>query len=223
MTHHHQINRRDSTSLLSPLPLLKMQDTASTFTSTSTTSPSSRPSQRSYLHTGVGGAGNYHKFTPAPPYLLFPPSSLTTSNMPSSVPVAPRQPPNHHRSNLRSLFRSGIGGAGNVYSASNAASLSEEEYARMKMKTMNDQPSGRWSVGIGGAGNRREGVVMGKVLPEDRSLDGGGSLLENGSGGSGCFGGERVPIGLAEVLKRRIGSVLGMKGRRGSLEHESKG
>ena len=207
----HQINHRNSTSL-SPLPLLTMHDSTSSFPSTTTTSPSSRPSQRSYLHTGIGGAGNYHKYTPQPQPSVIPPSAFASSStISSNLPAALRQSQNHHRLNQRLLFRSGIGGAGNVYAADDAASLSDEEYTRMKARVEMGRPKGRWCVGIGGAGNRRESIALGKLVEADPVRGMEGIPLDDGSCASGN---QKVPVGLAEVLRRRLGSVLGRRGRR---------
>ena len=81
----------------------------------------------------------------------------------------------------------------------------------MKARVEMGRPKGRWCVGIGGAGNRRESIALGKLVEADPVRGMEGIPLDDGSCASGN---QKVPVGLAEVLRRRLGSVLGRRGRR---------
>ncbi|KAI9760776.1 MAG: hypothetical protein M1835_000109 [Candelina submexicana] len=102
-------------------------------TSSSTSSLLTHRATRTYVRSGIGGAGNYHLADQ-----LMPPTSI-----PSTVPI-PRG--NGH-------FSSGIGGAGNIHHASERAVLSSnEELVRARVRQRKAPTA--YHLGIGGAGNR---------------------------------------------------------------------
>ena len=99
---------------------------------------------RSYVRTGIGGAGNYHKNT-------------SYKSAPHSAGVdPPRYPTGRSRA---PLTHTGIGGAGNIknprYSRHNPSPLSEAEVDGLEREqvVLKDGPPVLFR-GIGGAGNR---------------------------------------------------------------------
>ena len=154
---------------------------------TSTTSRSSlvegRPSTM-YFHTGIGGAGNYHKAY-----------ATDASNVPT--PTRPRynyDQRSYLPRSLHSLVSTGIGGAGNIRGTPQVATLSaEEELARSRVRESHSPL--RWFVGIGGMGNRTR------------------KRYESPSSSMTCstssqYSGQALPLGAAEILKRKMGELL---------------
>ena len=170
-------------------------------TTTSTPLVTGRPvSTASYCHTGIGGAGNYHK---APP---------------SSTPQDPRRP-SVPRS-FRSLFTTGVGGAGNVHAVNTASSISAEE-KYLRAKTRESRFPVRWFVSIGGAGNRksRERLASsGSSAASRKESNSFGSaeekdseIVELNGDTVGRYSNQALPYGAADVLKARMGEVLGRR------------
>ncbi|MCJ1385931.1 hypothetical protein MMC17_009056 [Xylographa soralifera] len=103
--------------------------------STATLMPT-RPASTVYYHTGIGGAGNYHKH-------------CVDANMGPS--------PRHHNRvhfsrSIRSFF-GGLGGGGNIHAMSSIDAIAEQEEA-VRVKARDHSYTLRRFVGIGGAGNR---------------------------------------------------------------------
>ena len=170
-------------------------------TTTSTPLVVGRPiSTASYCHTGIGGAGNYHKS---------PPSSIPRASRRSPVPRS-----------FRSLFTTGVGGAGNVHAVNTASSISAEE-KYLRAKTRESRFPVRWFVSIGGAGNRKSRE---RLASSDSSAV---SHKESNSFGSAeekdsdivaangdafvRYSNQALPYGAADVLKARMGEVLGKR------------
>ncbi|KAI9832519.1 MAG: hypothetical protein M1819_004308 [Sarea resinae] len=117
--------------------------------SSSTSSLVERRTNPGYVHSGIGGAGNYHKVDSSTP----PPAS-------SSQLVLPPRP--------AASFSSGIGGAGNIHYACERAVLSSyEELARDRARE-NNTPT-VYHVGIGGAGNRAARFTSSSSLSSNSS------------------------------------------------------
>ena len=91
-----------------------------------------------YIHTARGGAGNIVK-------------ADSTSKGPDATGPASRHP--SLRSSKRSVFTSGRGGAGNLYSSSERAIFSFDEELEREMRHMQDMAP-VCHVGRGGAGNK---------------------------------------------------------------------
>ena len=140
-----------------------------------------------YLHTGIGGRGNYHKFTP--------PEDVT----PISTSPQPPQSQRTRLPRLQALFSSGVGGAGNIHPISEIPSLTvEEEQARTKIRESNSPLS--WFVGIGGLGNRRRtrhGAKRESIREESDS----------------DFSEKALPVGMAEMLRVRLRQKMSSKKR----------
>ncbi|KZF21307.1 hypothetical protein L228DRAFT_240169 [Xylona heveae TC161] len=92
-----------------------------------------RTSSSSYVHYGIGGAGNYHRLDhPLPPIPRSP------------VPAWQDRP---------GIYSSGIGGAGNMRSSKDRPTISpEESLARFRLQEIHKPRS--YYIGIGGLGNR---------------------------------------------------------------------
>ena len=96
---------------------------------------------------------------------------------------------------LTGLFSSGVGGAGNMHSQAEEASLTQdEELTRARIRESHFAK--RWFVGIGGAGNlrgsRRQHSPSSDVTNTTSSSD---------------YSGKPTDIGTAEVLRRKLLSV----------------
>ena len=101
-----------------------------------------------------------------------------------------RHPRRSHPRSLTGLFSSGIGGAGNMHSRREGASLTqEEESARARIRQSHFAK--RWFVGIGGAGNFRG----------NQHRHSPGSDFTNTTSSSGY---STTSIGVAEVLRRKL-------------------
>jgi hypothetical protein len=105
--------------------------TRSSYTSSSSSLVDNTGSQ-TYLRSGRGGAGNYHKA--------------------STVPAAPPVP--QIITSRSGSFSSGIGGIGNIHHASEQSSLSL--YKAMRERAVPRNAPAAYYVGIGGAGNYLE-------------------------------------------------------------------
>ena len=170
-----------SLASISDLPPLIMPTSKSTFTN-------ERPATV-YLHTGIGGAGNYHKYNKG-----------TNDLAVSSSSAHSRQ---HQRSrfprSLQSFFCSGIGGAGNLHPISASSSLTAaEETARAKARDSHSRLN--WFVGIGGIGNR----IRNRQEPTKESLE---------EESESEYSEKALPLGAAEVIKTRVREKLLAKGR----------
>jgi len=99
----------------------------------STSSLVDNTESQTYLRSGRGGAGNYHKA--------------------STVPAAPPVP--QIITSRSGSFSSGIGGIGNIHHASDRSSLSLYREAMQERAVPRNPPAGYY-VGIGGAGNHVE-------------------------------------------------------------------
>lgn len=96
------------------------------------------PTVNKYVHSGRGGAGNFHK---APKT-----SSGTTARGPASKFETLPQ--------TSSKFSAGRGGAGNIHDGSERPIFSfDEELARQSTRDRKMQEGAVWHVGRGGAGN----------------------------------------------------------------------
>lgn len=126
-------------STLIALLLIKMTShsffpTISSSTSETSSTISLVPTSTTYLRSGLGGAGNYHK---------------TTSSNTQFITVTAQRPSIHRSSRS---FYTGIGGFGNAASCEGATIPPREELARKQM--LRDNAPISWHYGIGGAGNR---------------------------------------------------------------------
>ncbi|MCJ1322974.1 hypothetical protein MMC15_008325 [Xylographa vitiligo] len=147
--------------------------------STATLVPT-RPASTLYYHTGIGGAGNYHKHC----------ADATRG----------QSPRHHHRVHLSRSIRSffgGIGGGGNIHAMSSIDAIAEQEEA-VRIKARDHSYTLRRFVGIGGAGNRTASKM---AHDKHREVDEGAS----------AHSGQALPFGAADVLKWRMGAVLGRK------------
>ncbi|KAF2841499.1 hypothetical protein M501DRAFT_990007 [Patellaria atrata CBS 101060] len=106
-----------------------------------------------YTHSGIGGAGNYHKKASLPPSPV----------LPTPLPVR-----------TATHFTTGIGGAGNVHLMSKRATddMADRTLAKALEKAIQERKNGAWHSGIGGAGNRvsaerlnSDGGSKSEVLP----------------------------------------------------------
>ncbi|MCJ1395667.1 hypothetical protein MMC18_008553 [Xylographa bjoerkii] len=140
-----------------------------------------RPASAMYYHTGIGGAGNYHKHC-----------ADSSAGGPS-----PRHHDRLHLSrSLRSFF-GGIGGGGNIHTMAGIDAVAEQEEA-VRIRARDHSYTLRRFVGIGGAGNRTASRM---AHDKRREVD------ESASG----YSGQALPFGAADVLKWRIGAVLGRR------------
>ena len=109
------------------------QPTMALFTRSSCTSSTSslvdNTESQTYLRSGRGGVGNYHKA--------------------STVPAAPPVP--QIKTSRSGSFSSGIGGIGNIHHASEQSSLSP--YKAMRERAIPRNAPAAYYIGIGGAGN----------------------------------------------------------------------
>ncbi|MCJ1435379.1 hypothetical protein MMC27_004751 [Xylographa pallens] len=141
-----------------------------------------------YVHTGIGGAGNYHRYESVAPST----SSNALKPTTSAVPTHPSAQPRH--------CTTGRGGAGNRYQASERAIFSfDEELERVRRGPEGMAPV--YHIGRGGVGN---------LLDERRmsaAAERAGSISSGGSGGSDRGVGERSKEWLKERLSR--GSTSG--------------
>jgi len=148
--------------------------------STATLVPS-RPVSTMYYHTGIGGAGNYHKHC----------------GDASAIGPSPRH---HHRVHLSRSIRSffgGIGGNGNIQAMASIDAIAEQEEA-VRVRARDHSYTLRRFVGIGGAGNR----TASRMAHDKRK-----EVDESASG----YSGQASLSGAADVLKWRMGAVLGRK------------
>ena len=144
-----------------------------------------------YLHTGIGGAGNYHKYS----------KGAADSLITSSSSRSRQHPRARFPRSLQSLFCSGIGGAGNVHPISAISSLTaEEEVSRAKVRDSHFRLA--WFVGIGGIGNRirnRQEITKESLEEESESE----------------YSEKALPMGAAEIIKTRMREKLSARGRTG--------
>ena len=140
-----------------------------------------RPASTMYYHTGIGGAGNYHKYC----------------ENASAISPSPRQRNRVHISrSLRSFF--GVaGGGGSIHTVASMDAVAEQEEA-VRARAREHSYSIRRFVGIGGAGNRTSSRM---AYDKRREMD---------EGASG-YSGQALPFGAADFLKWRMGAVLGRK------------
>ncbi|MCJ1400624.1 hypothetical protein MMC11_003832 [Xylographa trunciseda] len=134
-----------------------------------------------YYHTGIGGAGNYHK------------------HCADTSALGP--PPRHHSRvhlsrSIRSFF-GGIGGSGNIHAMASIDAIAEQEEA-IPVRARDRSYALRRFVGIGGAGNRTA-----SRMAQDKRKE-----VDEGASG---YSGQVSPFGAADVLKWRMGAVLGRK------------
>lgn len=150
-----------------------------------------RPSSNVYCHTGIGGAGNYHRQV----VITGPPGSTVPNRKDRST--VPRS--------FRSLLSSAISGASNIRHSANLTSLSpspeEEEYA-----VASTRPSRfpvRWFTGIG---SRRAGHKLSSSISSADDMQ---SDPSDGSGkGPADYRSQALPYGAADIIKWRVGEVL---------------
>jgi len=148
--------------------------------------PSAAPTK--YVHTGIGGAGNYHRYEPAASPSSSSSSRSTTTAMPTHPPAQPRR------------FTTGRGGAGNRCQPSERAIFSfDEELEPVRRGSEGMAPV--YHIGRGGVGN----------LLDERRISAGaeraGSISSGGSEGSYRGVGEKSKEWLRERLSR--GSASG--------------
>lgn len=151
-----------------------------------------RPPSTVYLHTGIGGAGNYHRQT-----------VITGPSAPAAVPNQ-KQHSTTPRS-FRSLLSSAISGAGNIRHSANLTSLSPEEDFAVARTRPSRLPL-KWFTGMG---NRRAGHQLNSSVSsaDDRQSD-----SSDGTGnGPPDFRSQPLPYGAADILKWRVGEVLGRR------------
>ncbi|KAI9793407.1 MAG: hypothetical protein M1816_000299 [Peltula sp. TS41687] len=103
-----------------------------------TTKPVVLEQQRRYVHSGIGGVGNYHRVESRSQAIRFIKISL---------------------SRCKKTFSTGIGGAGNRHDSSQAAMLSSSSDDKVARRTKASQyqerhASGVYHYGIGGTGNQ---------------------------------------------------------------------
>ncbi|MCJ1247810.1 hypothetical protein MMC30_005025 [Trapelia coarctata] len=151
-----------------------------------------RPSSTVYFHTGIGGAGNYHR------------QAVVTPPPASSALQDPKYRSNPQRS-FRSLLSNAISGAGNIRHSANLTDLSPEEESTVARTRPSRFPV-RWFTGIG---NRRAGHKPSSFISsaDDRQSD---SSDGNGNGPAE-YRSQALPYGAADILKWRVGEVLGRK------------
>ncbi|KAL9117752.1 MAG: hypothetical protein Q9187_005707 [Circinaria calcarea] len=142
-----------------------------------------------YLHTGIGGAGNYHKFHRTHD------SELTASSSRSR---------HHHRTLFprawQSIFGSGKGGASNGHAITATPSPGiEEELTRVRSREQNFPST--WFVGIGGIGN----LIRPRQVSRKEAFD------EDEEESASEYSEKASPLGAAETLKRKMrGKLMGM-------------
>ncbi|MCJ1322201.1 hypothetical protein MMC15_007547 [Xylographa vitiligo] len=146
-------------------------------------SPNPSVSSPKYVHTGIGGAGNYHRYEPAASSTSPNPIRSTTTVVPTHPSAQPRR------------FTSGRGGAGNRYQASERAMFSfDEELERVRGGSEGMAPV--YHIGRGGVGNLLDERKM------SAAAERAGSISSGGSGGSDRGVGERSKEWLKERLSR---------------------
>ncbi|MCJ1486736.1 hypothetical protein MMC06_006914 [Schaereria dolodes] len=143
-----------------------------------------------YIRTGIGGRGNYHKTS------VVDELTITTSARDRQIydqrSYLPRT--------LHSIFTSGIGGVGNTHGLREAAALdTQEEMDRSRFRESR-VPSSRF-VGIGGSGN---------ILPK-RRLSPSSTETTSPASLSQQYSGQALPVGVAEVLRRKLASAFSRK------------
>ncbi|MCJ1471435.1 hypothetical protein MMC13_000074 [Lambiella insularis] len=123
---------------------------------TNLTAPHAAPPKK-YIHTGIGGAGNYHRYAAV--------ATASPAAMPSQPSAQPRP------------FAAGRGGAGNKYLASEQAMFSFDEELAQQRRGL-DAVAPVYHVGRGGAGNLMD--ERRRLAEKERT----GSVSSGGSGGS---------------------------------------
>ncbi len=153
--------------------------------SSSTSSLLSHPTNRTYIRSGIGGAGNYHLADQ-----VLPPTSILPSV------TIPRN---------SGHFSSGIGGAGNIHHASERAVLSSnEELVRARVRRR--KVSAAYHVGIGGAGNRCRSRQCSSSECSSSSFESAPSL-DNGGRLATASGADRLMWKLSQPFKRKRQSI----------------
>ncbi|MCJ1391237.1 hypothetical protein MMC18_004099 [Xylographa bjoerkii] len=127
------------------------------------TSPHPSVPSAKYVHTGIGGAGNYHRYEPTA-------SSTSSKTTTTAVPTHPSAQPRH--------FTTGRGGAGNRYQASERAMFSfDEELERVRRGSEGLAPV--YHVGRGGMGNVSDQRRMSETAERTGSISSGGSVTSD--------------------------------------------
>ncbi|MCJ1405703.1 hypothetical protein MMC11_008932 [Xylographa trunciseda] len=148
-----------------------------------TTSPHPSVPSTKYVHTGIGGAGNYHRYEPTTSSTSLNPIRSTTTAVPTYPSAQPRN------------FTTGRGGAGNRCQPSERAIFSfDEELERVRKDSEGMAPV--YHIGRGGVGN---------LLDERRmsaAAERAGSISSGGSGESYRGVGEKSKEWLRERLSR---------------------
>ncbi|KAK0662417.1 hypothetical protein DIS24_g1950 [Lasiodiplodia hormozganensis] len=170
-----------------PLPLSIRPSTSSSTSSSSSLLPPTPTTpnrqhyhhhQPTYIRSGIGGAGNWHKASSIPPpppphqspvaahhhrdggfdnnFPTTPSSPLLATPTTTTTAASPYPPLNHTplRTTSSTHFKSGIGGAGNTHPLTARSVLGfDEELARCR--AVERRLPAAYPVGIGGAGNFR--------------------------------------------------------------------
>lgn len=150
---------------------------------TNPTRTSGRPASTVYFHTGIGGAGNYHKQTvvTAPP------------------PAGSRQLQKHHSGlprSFRAFFSTSIGGAGNIHPI--IATAAEDEYIRSR--TRESRFPARWFTGI--VGSRRSGERLSSSSSSEEGKR--TAMIYRCGNDAKIWNGQALPYGAADILKVRL-------------------
>ncbi|KAH7059082.1 hypothetical protein B0J12DRAFT_382617 [Macrophomina phaseolina] len=205
-TTHSSSGRPSTSSSTSSSSSLLTSSSSSTTTTTTTSAPNRSSSKPTYIRSGIGGAGNWHKKASAQPPPRSPSTPLPShghtfhaANMDTS-PTPLLSSNNHHHQTTTTHIKSGIGGFGNIHAVASPAALQrlEEERAARTRRAMAEVQQKRqqegFRVGIGGAGNFR---VRGR-----RSM---GHLGGGGSGGMKRREGDGVVEAGVGVVPRGTG------------------
>jgi hypothetical protein len=157
--------------------------------------PSGRPASTIYIHTGIGGAGNYHKTIVISP----------AQSNPSAGPPAPssrhlqRQQPTTLPRSFKAFFEGGLNG-GNLPAPSGMASMiADDECARGRGREA--RLPVRWVAGSNGIENRRGKERLSSSSSRGEETDRSGDVV--------AYNGQGLPYGAADVIKWRIGEVTG--------------
>ena len=151
-----------------------------------------RPSSTVYCHTGIGGAGNYHRQA-----VLKPPPDPSAIQDQKNRYNPPRS--------FRSFLSAAISGAGNIRHSADLTSLSPEEDFTVDRARPSRVPV-RWFMGIGSrrAGHKPSSSISSADDRQSDSSDGSGN-------GPAYYRSQPLPYGAADILKWRVGEVLGRK------------
>ena len=145
-----------------------------------------------YLHTGIGGAGNYHKL-----------HRTHDSELAACSPRSRR----HHRTLFprawQSIFGSGKGGSSIAHTiTATPAPGFVEEMTRVRSPESNFPST--WFVGIGGIGN----LIRTRQTSKKETFD------EDGDDTASEYSEKALPLGAAETIKRRMREkLMGMAGK----------